>query len=355
MTLTARRPARVVTSLQGENDLPEDLPRLPNGTTLDLVVLNNAACSERPELFHPKPGDVKAELAAKRLCDRCPVQWDCLKMALATNDEHAIMGGTTPAERTRLRSSYKVSRWRAQSREQVQADEALAATYRQARAARSRLLEDASAAVRAHELASEIGVWRASMALGLNKSDDLVQALEHWGLPPVPRLKQPSRIAEDRQATTAAYELVNQVGWYQAGRQLHATQATLRAAFAKWELGEPAGKPWQEAREFLRDRTTAEDALQLAIDVGVEKAAQRLETTKRTLYRAWDRWGLGRPTDRAEGAKAVYQRRTASVTARNRGRTVPPDHPWMRAAKVQVAARSARAAEAEALMLRATA
>jgi hypothetical protein len=105
-------------------------------------------------------------VAAKRLCGRCPVQWECLKMALATNDEHAIMGGTTPAERERLRSSYKVSRWRAQSRQQVQADEASAQVFRQARAARSRLLEDPSAAVRAHEAACRVGVWRASLVLG---------------------------------------------------------------------------------------------------------------------------------------------------------------------------------------------
>jgi hypothetical protein len=249
-----------------------------------------------------------------------------------------------PAERARLRSSYKVSRWRAQSREQVRADEALAATYRQARAARSRLLADASAAVRAHELAGEVGVWRAAMALGLNKSDDLVEVLEHWGLPPVPRRKQHSRIADDREATTAAFELVNQVGWYQAGRRLHATQATLRAAFAKWELGEPAGKPRQEAREFLRDRTTAEDAIRLAAAVGVARAAEELATTRRTLYRAWDRWGLGRPTDRPEVAAATRARLSAATVARNQARMVPPDHPWRRAAVAQVAERSMAAA-----------
>src|SRR6266536_945552 len=168
MTIAVHRPARPVTSLQGESDLPEDLPRLPEGASLDLVVLNNAACAKRPELFHPEPGDAKAERAAKRLCGRCPVAWECLKMALATNDEHAIMGGTTPAER-------------------------------------SRLFQDASAAVRAHELACQVGVWRASLALGLNNSDELVEVLEHWELPPVPRLKQRSTIVEDREATTAAF------------------------------------------------------------------------------------------------------------------------------------------------------
>ena len=45
-------------------------------------------------------------------------------------------------------------------------------------------------------------------------------------------------------------------------------------------------------------RYRAEEALSLAVQVGVERAATRLGTTKRTLYRAWDRWGLGRPSDR---------------------------------------------------------
>jgi len=106
--------------------------------------------------------------------------------------------------------------------------------------------------VRAHELAGEVGVWRAAMELGLNNSHELVEVLEHWELPPVPRLEQRSTIADDPEATMAAFELVNQIGWRETGRQLHATPETLRAAFAKWGLGEPAGKPWQEARVPVR-------------------------------------------------------------------------------------------------------
>ena len=125
---------------------------------------------------------------------------------------------------------------------------------------------------------------------------------------------------------------------------MHATQATLRAAFARWGLGEPAGKPWQEAREFLRDRSVAEEALRLAAEVGVVRAAEELGTTRRTLHRAWDRWGLGRPTDRPEVATATRARLSAATVASNQARTVPPDHPWRRAAAVQVAERSMAAA-----------
>jgi hypothetical protein len=38
-----------------------------------------------------------------------------------------------------------------------------------------------------------------------------------------------------------------------------------------------------QAKVFLRDRTAAEDALALAVRVGVERAAGQLDTTKRTL------------------------------------------------------------------------
>jgi hypothetical protein len=178
----------------------------------------------------------------------------------------------------------------------------------------------------------------------LNNSDELVEVLKHWELPPVPRRKQHSRITEDREATAAAFELVNQVGWYKAGRQLHAQQETLRAAFARWGLGEPVGKPWQEAREFLRDRSVAEDAMRLAAEIGVVRAAEQLQTTRRTLYRAWDRWGLGRPTDRPKVAKATRARLNAAPAARNQARPVAADHPWRRAAVVQVAERSMTAA-----------
>jgi hypothetical protein len=80
--------------------------------------------------------------------------------------------------------------------------------------------------------------------------------------------------------------------------------------------------------------------MRLACEVGVVQAAEQLRTTRRTLYRAWDRWGLGRPTDRPEVVKAVNARRAA----RNLGRTVAPDHPWKRRAVLEVAERRMAAA-----------
>src|SRR6266545_6560753 len=106
MTLTVHRPARPVSSLLADDpvELAADLPRLPHGATLDPQVLRGAACgNENLELFYPEPGDLAVEQAAKQVCAGCPVQQPCLEMALATGDQHAILGGTTPEERGRLR------------------------------------------------------------------------------------------------------------------------------------------------------------------------------------------------------------------------------------------------------------
>src|SRR6266545_4112556 len=67
MTLMARRPARLLSSLQGEDpaEVAVGLPGLPRGVTLDPQVLRDAACGEQDlELFYPDPGDTAAEQAA---------------------------------------------------------------------------------------------------------------------------------------------------------------------------------------------------------------------------------------------------------------------------------------------------
>src|SRR5919198_3089219 len=146
MSLTAHRPARLVSSLLGDDpeELPADLPRLPAGVTLDPQVLRDAACGEQDlQLFYPKPGDQRAERAAKRICARCPVQQACLQMALDTDDQHAILGGTTPAERAQLRSQHTKARLVARARERAAAGGVDPAQLKQ----------DADGRMRAHLLA----------------------------------------------------------------------------------------------------------------------------------------------------------------------------------------------------------
>src|SRR5512132_340185 len=124
MTVTARRPARSVASLvvDAPAELAAALPRLPRGITLDLEVLRDAACGpEDLELFYPEPGDQAAEQAAKAICAACPVRQPCLDMALATGDQHAILGGTTPAERVPLCRQRQVTHARHQAAQRATA------------------------------------------------------------------------------------------------------------------------------------------------------------------------------------------------------------------------------------------
>ncbi|MGP3963259.1 WhiB family transcriptional regulator [Nonomuraea sp. 3N208] len=67
-----------------------------------------AACQDAdPGLFFPitwddHPGQPNDQ--ARRICQGCPVQQACLDWALRTGEPEGMWGGTTPAERRRLRA-----------------------------------------------------------------------------------------------------------------------------------------------------------------------------------------------------------------------------------------------------------
>lgn len=62
-------------------------------------------CKNAPELFFPEKGETSKTATAMRMCMGCPVRPDCLDDAIARREKHGIWGGTTPAERERLRRS----------------------------------------------------------------------------------------------------------------------------------------------------------------------------------------------------------------------------------------------------------
>jgi WhiB family redox-sensing transcriptional regulator len=67
----------------------------------DLQWMNNALCLQiDAELFFPEPSRVPHD--AKKACSLCKVRIDCLEYAL-TLDVDGVWGGTTPAERKRIR------------------------------------------------------------------------------------------------------------------------------------------------------------------------------------------------------------------------------------------------------------
>jgi hypothetical protein len=247
MTLAAHRPARPLSSLQGEDpaEVAVALPGLPHGVTIDPQVLRDAACGEQDlELFYPDPGDLATERAAKQVCAGCPVKQPCLEMALAIGDQHAILGGTTPEERGRLRRQRQQVHAREQAAQRATAATGINPAELRAPAGRSmaaHLLGDASATVRAWELCKSAGTAHVARLLGVHVTD-LHKALAHWGLE-VPKLRQPAELVHDPVAAREAYALVEQVGWVKGAQQLHVHRRTLRAAFARWGLGEPTLPP----------------------------------------------------------------------------------------------------------------
>jgi WhiB family transcriptional regulator, redox-sensing transcriptional regulator len=329
MTLTAHRPARSVASLVADDpvEVAADLSTLPRGITLDLEVLRHAACREHDlELFYPEPGDTAAEQAAKQVCAGCPVQGACLDMALATGDEHAILGGTTPAERAPLRRQRQQTYARKQAAQRATVATGIDLAELRAPVGRSmaaHLRGDASATLRAWKLCKTAGTSHVARLIGVHVTD-LHKALAYWGLE-VPNLHQPAELVQDPAKAREAFALVEQLGWVKAAREIGVARRTLRAAFAQWGMGEPVHRGPRAPTPLATERAAAEAALELAVLVGTSRAAERLGVNPATLYYAWKRWGLERPTDRAEGARRAQERKLAAARRADRER-----HPWRR-------------------------
>lgn len=69
-----------------------------------------------PALFHTdRPGEVARVNQAKRICrgqpdkgiEPCPVLDTCLTWALEIGDNHAVLGGTSPKQRQRMRTEQR--------------------------------------------------------------------------------------------------------------------------------------------------------------------------------------------------------------------------------------------------------
>jgi hypothetical protein len=132
---------------------------------------------------------------------------------------------------------------------------------------------------------------------------------------------EPSVLRERRELAEQAHQLANQVGLRQAARQLGIHRDALTAAFTQWDLPAPERRVgWQPSR-FLTDRAEAERAFQLAEQLGsVNAAAAELGTTWPSLRKAFGRHGLGMP---ARNPEAVRQRAIAAARQRT-GRPATP-------------------------------
>ena len=132
---------------------------------------------------------------------------------------------------------------------------------------------------------------------------------------------EPSAYRQDRELAEQAHQLAGQVGLRQAAGQLGVHRDALKAAFTQWELPIPERRQgWQPSR-FLTDRGEAERAFQLAEQLGsVNAAAKELGTTWPSLRKAFTRHGLGMP---ARNPQVVRQRTIDAARQRSGQPAIP--------------------------------
>jgi WhiB family transcriptional regulator, redox-sensing transcriptional regulator len=116
---------------------------------------------------------------------------------------------------------------------------------------------------------------------------------------------------DSRAQAVIGRRLASQLGVAAAARALGVTEEALTDAWQRRRLLAPLSRrPARQASERLYgDRVVAEQAMALAGQVGVKRAAAALGVTQGVLYRAWQHHGLDRP------AHAVRQRPAASLRA----------------------------------------
>jgi WhiB family transcriptional regulator, redox-sensing transcriptional regulator len=136
---------------------------------------------------------------------------------------------------------------------------------------------------------------------------------------------EPSAYRQDRELAEQAHQLASELGLRQAARQLGIHRDALKGAFTQWGLPTPERRVgWQPSR-FLTDRAEAERAYALAEQLGsVNAAAAELGTTWPSLRKAFTRHGLGMPTPNPE---AVRQRAVAAARQRTGQPATPPLDP----------------------------
>jgi len=299
-----------------------------------------AAPTVDPELFFPEAGQGWKAVEAKQVCAGCTVRAACLHEALTGpqahgEDEHGIFGGTSQAERRRLRG-------------------------RQPLATPTRFYYDREQAAGALTLARQVGIVQAARQLGVS-TPALYHAWDHHqlGRPIGHRGSAPSVFLTDRAAAERAFQRARQVGITAAAAEAGVGHQALRKAWQRHGLGLPErapqpphrpavrllgraflGLPGNEAfarppgaspaRLAARARRLEElEALgpRVAYDLAAENRARRAPTrawvvttrAQRARELAADRAASQRPDRRAQVRQrllAGYQRRQAARTQR---------------------------------------
>jgi hypothetical protein len=109
-------------------------------------------------------------------------------------------------------------------------------------------------------------------------------------------MAQGTRFLQDRAAAEQALALANQQSIDRAARQLGVSKQALRRAFDHHGLPQPQvfeGGP--QRTRFYQDRDAAQQAWQRAAQVGINQTRKELGVSDRALRTAWRRHGLGLP------------------------------------------------------------
>ncbi len=290
-------------------------------------------------MFFPESGEGWKATAAKQVCSGCTVRAACLHEALTGpqahgEDEYGIFGGTSQAERRRLRG-------------------------RQSLATPTRFYQDREQAANALDLARRVGIVPAARQLGVS-TEALYHAWDHHqlGRPQGHRGSPPSPFLTDLAAAERVFQRARQVGITAAAKEAGVGHQALRKAWERHGLGLPErlpqerqptarpldraflGLPGNEAfarpvgaspaRLAARARRLEElETLgpRVAYDLAAENRARRAQTRAWVITRrgqqarelAADR-AAARPADRREQVRqrllAGYQRRQAARTQR---------------------------------------
>jgi WhiB family redox-sensing transcriptional regulator len=160
------------------------------------------------------------------------------------------------------------------------------------------------------------------------------------------RVDTPTRFYDDREQAAEALELARQVGVMRAASQLGVSTKALYHAWDRFQLGRPQGQRGSPPSLFLTDRAAAERAFQRARQVGITAAAAEAAVGHRALRKAWARHGLGLPE------RAPQQHQPAPRPLDRAFLSLPGNEAFARpvgASAARLAARARRLEELEAL------
>jgi WhiB family transcriptional regulator, redox-sensing transcriptional regulator len=132
-------------------------------------------------------------------------------------------------------------------------------------------------------------------------------------------MAQGTRFLQDRTAAEQALGLANEVSIDRAARQLGVSKQALRRAFDHHGLPQPqAFQGGPQRTRFYQDPKAAEEAWRRAAQVGINQTRKELGVSDRALRTAWQRHGLGLPPRPTSTSTATARRLDPDFVSLNR-------------------------------------